>query len=131
MASPLTFAERAQGALLGLACGDRFGASLEFVTDGSVRDRVVHLGHWTDDTHMSLYLGEAILAQGLITPRTPFDPARFGTAVGEAFVRWLRDPLTPSTAPWRETLPRREAISDLATRLVALGNDEVAENQDE
>ena len=99
MPNPLTLADRAQGALLGLACGDRFGAPLEFVSDASVRDRPVHLGHWTDDTHMSLYLGEAILAQGPLTPRTPFDPARFGTAVGEAFVRWLEDPLTPSTAP--------------------------------
>lgn len=91
--------DRAHAALLGLACGDRFGAPLEFVTDASVRSRDFPLGHWTDDTHMSLYLGESILAYGPITAASPFDPDRFGTCVGEAFVRWLHDPLTPSTAP--------------------------------
>ncbi|EGV19199.1 ADP-ribosylglycohydrolase family protein [Thiocapsa marina] len=90
-----TFADRARAALFAHACGDRFGAPLEFVKDASVRTRPVHLGHWTDDTHMSLYLGEAILEHG---PGT-LDPDRFGTLVGEAFVRWSHDPLTPSTAP--------------------------------
>ncbi|MBK8638704.1 MAG: ADP-ribosylglycohydrolase family protein [Chromatiaceae bacterium] len=97
--NPLTFDDRARGALLGLACGDRFGAPLEFVADASVRYREVPLGHWTDDTHMSLYLGEAVLAYGPATRFWPFDPERFGTCVGEAFVRWLHDPLTPTTAP--------------------------------
>lgn len=50
---------------------------------------------WTDDTHMSLYLADAVLAQ----PPGPLDADRFGSAVGEAFVRWDEDPLTPSTAP--------------------------------
>ena len=86
---------RAQGAMLGHACGDRFGASLEFVSDRSVRTRPVELGNWTDDTHMSLYLGEAILAHG----GGQLDPYRFGSEVGEAFLKWLHDPLTPSTAP--------------------------------
>lgn len=99
MPNPLTFDDRARGALLGLACGDRFGAPLEFVADASVRYREVPLGHWTDDTHMSLYLGEAVLAYGPATRGWPFDPERFGTCVGEAFVRWLHDPLTPTTAP--------------------------------
>ncbi|WP_040731349.1 ADP-ribosylglycohydrolase family protein [Thiocapsa marina] len=90
-----TFADRGRAALLAHACGDRFGAPLEFVQDASVRTRPVHLGHWTDDTHMSLYLGEAILEHG----PGPLDPDRFGTRVGEAFVRWSHDPLTPSTAP--------------------------------
>jgi ADP-ribosylglycohydrolase len=94
-------ADRARAALLGLACGDRFGAPLEFVADASVRTRPVQLGHWTDDTHMSLYLGKAILAHGPVTDRSPFQPDRFGALVGDAFVRWLHDPLTPSTAPGR------------------------------
>ena len=81
--------------MLAHACGDRFGAPLEFVTDASVRTRQVQLGNWTDDTHMSLYLGEAILAHG----PGPLQPDRFGAAVGGAFVHWLHDPLTPSTAP--------------------------------
>jgi ADP-ribosylglycohydrolase len=91
--------DRARAALLAHACGDRFGAPLEFVTDASVRTCGVRLGHWTDDTHMSLYLGEAILAYGPVHPPSPFQPDRFGALVGDAFVRWLHDPLTPSTAP--------------------------------
>jgi len=64
---------------------------------------------WTDDTHMSLYLAEAVLA----SPDEPVDAPRFATAVGEQFVSWLEDPLMPSTAPggtclrgaraWRES----------------------------
>jgi ADP-ribosylglycohydrolase len=87
--------DRARAAMLAHACGDRFGAPLEFVRDASVRTRPVRLAHWTDDTHMSLYLAEAILAHG----PGPLEPDRFGAAVGEAFVRWSHDPLTPSTAP--------------------------------
>ena len=92
-------ADRARAALLAHACGDRFGAPLEFVKDASVRTREVRLGHWTDDTHMSLYLGEAILAYGPVTDLSPFRPDRFGELVGDAFVRWLQDPLMPATAP--------------------------------
>ena len=87
--------DRCRAALLAHACGDRFGAPLEFVSDLSVRTRAVRLGNWTDDTHMSLYLGEAILAHG----PAPLQVDRFGAAVGEAFVRWLHDPVTPTTAP--------------------------------
>ncbi len=89
------YADRARAALLAHACGDRFGAPLEFVSDLSLRTRAVVLGSWTDDTHMSLYLGEAILAHG----SGPLQSDSFGQAVGEAFVRWLHDPLMPSTAP--------------------------------
>jgi len=89
------YADRARAALLAHACGDRFGAPLEFVSDISVRTRRVVLRNWTDDTHMSLYLGEAILAHG----PGPLRPDSFGQAVGDAFVRWLHDPLMPSTAP--------------------------------
>jgi ADP-ribosylglycohydrolase len=90
-----TFADCARAALLAHASGDRFGAPLEFVRDASVRTIKVRLSHWTDDTHMSLYLGEAILAHG----PGPLQADRFGEAVGDAFVRWLHDPLMPSTAP--------------------------------
>jgi len=89
------FPDCARAALLAHACGDRFGAPLEFVSDARVRTRKVVLGNWTDDTHMSLYLGEAILAHG----PGPLRPDPFGQAVGDAFVRWLHDPLSPSTAP--------------------------------
>jgi ADP-ribosylglycohydrolase len=42
---------------------------------------------------MALYLAEAVLGHG------PFGEERFGLDVGEAFSRWLDDPLTPLTAP--------------------------------
>lgn len=87
--------DQARGALLALACGDRYGAPLEFIRDVSVRTRPVILGNWTDDTHMSIYLGRAILAHG----PSPLQPDRFGRAVGEAFVKWRHDPMMPSTAP--------------------------------
>lgn len=68
---------RARGAYLGLAVGDALGATLEFMTPREIRaaygvhDRIrgggwLHLprGQVTDDTTMSLALGEAMLAQG-------------------------------------------------------------------
>ncbi|MBI4996985.1 MAG: ADP-ribosyl-[dinitrogen reductase] hydrolase [Rhodocyclales bacterium] len=70
-------AERAEAAYLGLALGDALGATVEFMTPREIRDRYgVHKeirgGGWlrlrpgsvTDDTTMSLSLGEAILADG-------------------------------------------------------------------
>jgi ADP-ribosylglycohydrolase len=93
--SKLTFADRAVAATLAHACGDRFGASLEFTHLPAVRTKPVQLGNWTDDTHMSIYLAQAILAHG----PGALDVDRLGTLVGEQFIDWLHDPLTPSTAP--------------------------------
>lgn len=96
---PMSFRNRAVASFLGLALGDAFGRPLEFVRGSSVRDRPVPIVpgrfDWTDDTHMALYLAEAVLSLG--PDRLKDD--RFGEAVGEAFSRWLDDPLTPSTAP--------------------------------
>lgn len=85
--------ERAQAAYLGLAIGDALGASVEFMTPNEIRHQFgVHReivgGGWlrlrpgqvTDDTTMSLALGEAILAAGGV------DAQR----VAEAFDRWMR-----------------------------------------
>jgi ADP-ribosylglycohydrolase len=91
--------DRAAGCFLGLALGDALGQPLEFVRGPAVRTTPVSLApgrfRWTDDTHMALYLAEALLAQ----PAGPLDPERFGREVGARFVAWLHDPLTPSTAP--------------------------------
>ena len=90
---------RATAAFLGLALGDAYGRPLEFTRGPAVRSKSVSLAsgdfRWTDDTHMALYLAEAVLAQ----PPGPLDDDAFGNAVGEAFSRWMDDPLTPSTAP--------------------------------
>lgn len=93
----MLFAERAVSAFLGLALGDAYGRPLEFLRGPAMRRTVVDTDHlrWTDDTHMALYVGEAILAHG----PGPLDASRFGDAVAQAFDRWHDDPLTPSTAP--------------------------------
>ncbi|MDR3055927.1 MAG: ADP-ribosyl-[dinitrogen reductase] hydrolase [Zoogloeaceae bacterium] len=77
--------ERAKGAYLGLAVGDALGATVEFLTPGEIRHKFANRfanhdgkhkdiigGGWlnlkagqiTDDTAMSLALGEAILMNG-------------------------------------------------------------------
>lgn len=62
-----------RGALLGLACGDAVGATLEFQVRGSftpITDMVgggfAHLkaGEWTDDTAMAICLGNSLVANG-------------------------------------------------------------------
>ena len=95
----MSFSDRSTAAFLGLATGDAFGRSLEFLRGHAVQTRPVDTSpgafRWTDDTHMSMYLAEAVLSQG---PDRLVDDS-FGDAVGGAFSRWLDDPLTPSTAP--------------------------------
>jgi len=84
---------RARGAYLGLAIGDALGATVEFMTPREIRsrygihDRLIG-GGWlrlkpgqvTDDTQMSLALGDAILAVGAVDAR----------AAAEAFSDWMR-----------------------------------------
>jgi len=84
---------RALGAYLGFAVGDAFGATVEFMTPQEIAavhgtHRRILGGGWlklrpgqvTDDTEMTLCLGEAILACGGFDAR----------ATAEAFVRWLQ-----------------------------------------
>jgi ADP-ribosyl-[dinitrogen reductase] hydrolase len=63
-------AERYQGCLLGLACGDAVGTTVEFRTRGSfepVTDMVgggpfgLTAGEWTDDTSMALCLAASLV----------------------------------------------------------------------
>lgn len=65
--------ERALGALVGLACGDAVGTTLEFKLPGTfepIDDMVgggpfgLIAGQWTDDTSMALCLAESILDRG-------------------------------------------------------------------
>src|SRR4030067_491610 len=62
--------ERFRGALLGLACGDAVGTTVEFMPRGSfapVTDMVgggpfrLKPGEWTDDTSMALCLAESLV----------------------------------------------------------------------
>jgi ADP-ribosyl-[dinitrogen reductase] hydrolase len=66
----ISLEERYRGALLGLACGDAVGTSVEFQPRGSFRpltDMVgggpfnLKPGQWTDDTSMALCLAESLL----------------------------------------------------------------------
>lgn len=65
--------DRCAGALVGLACGDAVGTTVEFSPPGSFRpltDMVgggpfsLRPGQWTDDTSMALCLAESLLACG-------------------------------------------------------------------
>src|SRR5262245_57369736 len=65
--------DRAVGALLGLACGDAVGTTLEFERPGTfdpITDMVgggpfrLRPGEWTDDTSMALCLAESLLDTG-------------------------------------------------------------------
>lgn len=73
----ITPKDRYLGALVGLACGDAVGTTVEFSPRGSftpVTDMTgggpfaLQAGQWTDDTSMALCLAESLLAKG-------FDPA--------------------------------------------------------
>jgi len=68
----LTLSERYRGCLLGLACGDAVGTSVEFKPRGSfpaLTDMVgggpfnLKPGQWTDDTSMALCLAESLLTK--------------------------------------------------------------------
>ena len=85
--------DRAIAAYLGLAIGDALGATVEFMTPREiasqygVHDKLIgggwlHLkaGHVTDDTTMSLALGNSILAQGKVD----------ALAAAQAFDAWMR-----------------------------------------
>lgn len=73
----ITAKDRYLGALVGLACGDAVGTTVEFSPRASftpVTDMTgggpfaLQAGQWTDDTSMALCLAESLLAKG-------FDPA--------------------------------------------------------
>lgn len=90
---PADIRDRALGAYLGLACGDALGATVEFMTHREIQAQLgIHRdltgGGWlrlkpgqiTDDTEMSLFLGQAIIeSKGWNL-----------TAVADAFVAWLK-----------------------------------------
>ncbi len=85
--------DRAVAAYVGLAIGDALGATVEFMTPGEIRAQYglhedirgggwlrLKAGHVTDDTTMSLALGESILAAGGVHAK----------AAADAFDAWMR-----------------------------------------
>ncbi len=85
--------DRAIAAYLGLAIGDALGATVEFMTPREIKERYgthdkligggwlrLKPGQVTDDTTMSLALGESILAQGKVD----------ALSAAQAFDAWMR-----------------------------------------
>lgn len=71
--APPTYVERCAGSLVGLACGDAVGTTVEFRprdTFTPMTDMIgggpfgLKAGQWTDDTSMALCLAESLLAKG-------------------------------------------------------------------
>ncbi len=82
--------ERYRGALLGLACGDAVGATVQFNMPGSfepMTDMVgggsFHLepGQWTDDTAMALCLADSLIESRGFDPRDQM----------ERYLKWLEE----------------------------------------
>ncbi|WP_046068252.1 ADP-ribosylglycohydrolase family protein [Pseudomonas synxantha] len=70
---PISLSERFRGCLLGLACGDAVGTTVEFMPRGSFEAVTGMIGagpfnlqpsQWTDDTSMALCLAESLLHKG-------------------------------------------------------------------
>jgi len=87
---------RYQGCLLGLACGDAVGTTVEFEPRGSfppVTDMIgkgpfgLAAGQWTDDTSMALCLAESLLACGGFDARDQMT----------RYLRWWREGYLSST----------------------------------
>jgi len=79
--------DRYRGAMVGLATGDAFGVSLEFMPPGSFVDVTDILGggpfglkpgEWTDDTSMALCLAASLLEKGRFDPKDQM----------ERYLRW-------------------------------------------
>ncbi len=88
--------QRYQGCLLGLACGDAVGTTVEFKPRGTfapVTDMVgggpfgLRPGEWTDDTSMALCLAVSLLESGSFDPRDQM----------ERYIRWRHEGYLSST----------------------------------
>lgn len=140
--------QRALGSYLGLAVGDALGATVEFMTAREIA--VVHRVHrqivgggWlklragrvTDDTEMSLAVGDALLRGGLDDVRV----------IADAFVKWMHScPIdigntcrrgirrymlqgTTAAMPEPDSAGNGAAMRNLPSVLATLGNEEAFE----
>jgi len=90
------FKDQFRGALLGLACGDALGTTLEFKPPGSftpITDIIgggqfdLQPGQWTDDTSMALCLAESLVESQGFDPKDQL----------QRYVRWWREGHLSST----------------------------------
>ena len=124
-------ANRAEGCLLGLACGDALGGAVEFRTradvarsfPGGVREitgggpHSLELGEITDDTHMAIAIARACDANGIDLDRVAANfltwyrggPKDIGNATRQA----LR--LLDTGVPWSEAAERLQRESTMGT----------------
>lgn len=88
--------DRYAGAMIGLACGDAIGTTVEFSPRGSF-DPVIDMvgggpfdlspGQWTDDMSLALCLADSLLTQGAFDPHDQM----------QRYVRWWQDGYLSST----------------------------------
>jgi ADP-ribosylglycohydrolase len=87
---------RYTGSVLGLACGDALGTTLEFASPGSFQPIFeiqgggpfqLPAGYWTEDTSMAMCLGESLLECGGFNAADQMD----------RYVRWWKDGYWSST----------------------------------
>jgi ADP-ribosyl-[dinitrogen reductase] hydrolase len=121
----LTEAGRYLGAMLGLACGDALGVSLEFMTRSDIRRRFPEghrditgggpfrfaPGEWSDDTDMALAVADGII-------ESPEDPVE---SVGRHFQAWYQ-----SSPPDVGSTCRMALEAHLRTGSWAAASEEVA-----
>jgi ADP-ribosyl-[dinitrogen reductase] hydrolase len=103
--SPTDLWDHALGAYLGFAIGDALGATVEFMRPREIaqqygvhRDMVgggwlkLPVGQVTDDTTMSLALGDALLAGGIAALQSFVSTSdeTLVRSIGDSYVRWLK-----------------------------------------
>ena len=112
---------RIEGAFLGLALGDAYGRTLEFVSGEAVKQNAVLIDSntfmWSEETHISLYIADAVLQM----PQSKFDANQFGHLVGSYMTTWLDDPLMPSTNPGNtDRFKYRRSLCTFTIKLLSL-----------
>ena len=122
-----TRADRAAGALLGLACGDAAGVPYEFATAPYDPQRGPEMiggglgpyapGEWSDDTQMALCIARVAASE------TPIDSEEGLDAIAQGFLDWMREGASDVGTQTRQVLGALQADDDgpgLGARMTAL-----------
>ena len=125
---------RYRGALLGLACGDAVGASVEFQPRGTFPPVTgmdgggpfgLEPGEWTDDTSMALCLAASLLCQGgfdttICRVEGVDTPKRLGATLHSVIEEYLvtHSPISPKI---EGRCTATDAPNTLLTQLMGVG----------